>query len=143
MRTTARWAATIALAATAVGWPLTAAVAQPAPAPASLYAPSALVLTVGHGESSADTTVERAVTLACEPTAAGTHPDAEGACGQLRQSRGDFDRLPENTAGICTREYNPVVVTAEGVWQGKRVSYERVYANDCVRKSQGSRVFSF
>ncbi|MYR62323.1 protease inhibitor protein, partial [Streptomyces sp. SID625] len=75
MRNTARWAATLALTATAVCGPLTgAALAAPSGAPASLYAPSALVLTVGHGDSAATAAPERAVTLSCAPTASGTHP---------------------------------------------------------------------
>ncbi|MYS44498.1 protease inhibitor protein, partial [Streptomyces sp. SID5998] len=54
MRNTARWAATLGLTATAVCGPLTgAALAAPAAAPASLYAPSALVLTTGHGTAAA------------------------------------------------------------------------------------------
>ena len=68
MRNTARWAATLALTATAVCGPLTgAALATPDAAPASLYAPSALVLTIGHGESAAVATPMRAVTLTCAP----------------------------------------------------------------------------
>nr|AAB25164.1 subtilisin inhibitor-like protein 4, SIL4 {N-terminal region, beta1 and beta2 sheets} [Streptomyces, Peptide Partial, 36 aa] [Streptomyces] len=35
----------------------------PDAAPASLYAPSALVLTIGHGGAAATATPERAVTL--------------------------------------------------------------------------------
>nr|AAB25161.1 subtilisin inhibitor-like protein 2, SIL2 {N-terminal region, beta1 and beta2 sheets} [Streptomyces, Peptide Partial, 39 aa] [Streptomyces]AAB26179.1 subtilisin inhibitor-like 2, SIL2 {N-terminal} [Streptomyces parvulus, 2283, Peptide Partial, 39 aa] [Streptomyces parvulus] len=38
-------------------------------APASLYAPSALVLTIGQGESAAATSPLRAVTLTCAPKA--------------------------------------------------------------------------
>lgn len=60
MRNTARWAMTLGLTATAVCGPLTgAALATPGPAPAALYAPSALVLTVGHGEGAITATPER------------------------------------------------------------------------------------
>ncbi|MDH6213867.1 protease inhibitor [Streptomyces pseudovenezuelae] len=145
MRNTARWATTIALTATAVCGPLTgAALAAPATtAPASLYAPSALVLTIAHGDSSATAAPQRAVTLTCAPTASGTHPAAVPACAELRGVGGDLDALAARDDVLCTREYDPVVVTVDGVWQGKRVSYERAFANDCVKTSYGTSVFSF
>ncbi|MEV0176361.1 subtilase-type protease inhibitor [Streptomyces sp. NPDC050803] len=140
MRNTARWAATLGLTATAVCGPL--AGAAPA-APASLYAPSALVLTVGHGESAALALPERAVTLSCAPTPTGTHPAAVEACAELRGTGGDFDALEATEGVLCTREYDPVVVTAEGVWQGQRLSYERTFSNECMRNSLGASVFAF
>ncbi|MFF4504382.1 protease inhibitor [Streptomyces sp. NPDC001401] len=144
MRNTARWAATLALTATAVCGPLTgAALATPAAAPASLYAPSALVLTVGHGNSAAEATPLRAVTLTCAPTASGTHPAAAVACAELRGAGGDFDALGVRGDVMCTKLYDPVVVTVDGVWQGKRVSYERTFANECVKNSYGTSVFTF
>ncbi len=39
--------------------------------------------------------------------------------------------------------YDPVVITVDGVWQGKRVSYERVFSNDCEMNAHGSSVFAF
>lgn len=144
MRNTARWAATLGLTATAVCGPLTgAALAAPAAAPASLYAPSALVLTTGHGTAAATATPERAVTLTCAPTASGTHPAAPDACAELRTVGGDFDALTVGGDVLCTKEYNPVVVTAAGVWQGKRVSYERTFANECVKNAAMTSVFAF
>ncbi|GAA3811913.1 protease inhibitor [Streptomyces coacervatus] len=144
MRNTARWAATLALTATAVCGPLTgAALADPAAAPASLYAPSALVLTLGHGNSAATATPLRAVTLSCAPTASGTHPAAALACAELRSAAGDFDALWARDDALCTRLYDPVVVTVDGVWQGKRVSYERTFSNECVKNSYGTSVFTF
>ncbi|WP_217237844.1 protease inhibitor [Streptomyces sp. AC555_RSS877] len=144
MRNTARWAATLGLAATAVCGPLTgAALAQPTTTPNALYAPSALVLTVGHGDSAATVTPERAVTLTCAPTASGTHPAAVSACAELRAADGDFDALAVRDGVLCTKEYDPVVVTVDGVWRGQRVSYERTFANECVKSFQGSSVFTF
>ncbi|RPE46301.1 subtilisin inhibitor-like [Streptomyces sp. Ag109_O5-1] len=140
MRTTARWAATLGLTAAAVCGPLTgAAVATPS----SLYAPSALVLTTGHGSEAATATPERAVTLTCAPTASGTHPAAAQACAELRGAGGDFDALTPRTDVWCTKLYDPVVVTVEGVWQGKRVSYERTFGNACMRDTYGASVFAF
>jgi hypothetical protein len=144
MRNTARWAATLGLTATAVCGPLTgAALADQPTAPTSLYAPSALVLTMGHGESAALATPARAVTLTCAPTASGTHPAAAPACAELRSVGGEVDALAEADGVLCTKQYDPVVVTVDGVWQGRRVSYERTFANECVKSAQGSSLFAF
>jgi hypothetical protein len=144
MRNTARWAATLGLTATAVCGPLTgAALAEPAAAPMGLYAPSALVLTLGHGDSAATVTPERAVTLTCAPTSSGTHPAAAQACAELRAAGGDLDALVNRSDAQCTKEYAPLVVTVDGVWRGKRVSYEHTFANECVKNSYGASVFTF
>ncbi|AZP22011.1 protease inhibitor [Streptomyces aquilus] len=140
MRNTARWAATLALTAGAVCGPLTGAALA---APDSLYAPSALVLTLGHGDSAATATPARAVTLTCAPTASGTHPAAALACAELRGVGGDLDAFQVRDGVQCTKQYDPVVVTVDGVWQGKRVSYERTFANECVKGSLGASLFTF
>ncbi|MER5791318.1 subtilase-type protease inhibitor [Streptomyces sp. NPDC001980] len=140
MRTTARWAATLGLTAAAVCGPLTGAAVA---APSSLYAPSALVLTTGHGTDAATATPERAVTLNCAPSASGTHPAAAEACAELRGAGGDLNGLAPRTDVWCTKLYDPVVVTVEGVWQGKRVSYERTFGNQCMRDAYGTNVFAF
>ncbi|WP_369251491.1 protease inhibitor [Streptomyces sp. R41] len=144
MPTTARWAATLTLTATAVCGPMVgSAHAAPSLGPSGLYAPSALVLTTGHGNSAATVTPERAVTLNCAPTASGTHPAAGLACAELRGAGGDFDALTVRDGAFCTKQFDPVVVTVDGVWQGKRVSYERTFANECVKNSYGMTVFTF
>ncbi|MFJ4647119.1 subtilase-type protease inhibitor [Streptomyces bobili] len=143
MRNTARWAATLGLTAASVCGTLTgSALAAPA-APASLYAPSALVLTLGHGESATAVSPARAVTLTCAPGPSGSHPAAALACAELRAAGGDFEVLADPGDAWCTREYDPIVVTVDGVWQGKRVSYERTFSNDCVKNSSGSVLFAF
>ncbi|MFE7271571.1 protease inhibitor [Streptomyces sp. NPDC057623] len=144
MRNTARWAATLALTATAVCGPLTgSALAAPDAAPRSLYAPSALVLTLAHGDNATVTTPVRAVTLSCAPTPSGTHPDASSACVELRGVGGNFDALRSRDGVLCTKQYDPVIVTVEGVWQGQRVSYERTFANECVKGSYSVSLFAF
>ncbi|MDQ0994517.1 subtilase-type protease inhibitor [Streptomyces sp. V3I7] len=139
MRNTARWTAALGLTSALVCGPLAA---DAAASPSSLYAPSALVLTVAHGDS-ATATVQRAVTLSCAPTPSGTHPDAAGACAELRHAGGDFGALASGGGVVCTKEYNPMVVTAVGVWQGKRVTYEHTFANACVKNAYGAGVFAF
>ncbi|QKW05207.1 protease inhibitor protein [Streptomyces sp. NA04227] len=144
MHRTARLAATISLAAAALALPLgNSATAAPTPEATSLYAPSELVLTLGHGASAAEATVERAVSLSCAPTARGTHPDPVAACAELREAQGDFALLTGAGVGICDKRYNPVVVTASGVWEGRRIGYERTFANQCAMNSQGRSVFAF
>ncbi|ELS50317.1 putative Subtilisin-trypsin inhibitor, SIL13 [Streptomyces viridochromogenes Tue57] len=116
-------------------------------APASPYAPSALVLTTGHGERAATTTPERAVTLNCAYTTSGTHPDPRRACTDLDRVNGDLDRLATLRSGeserYCTKEYRPVVVTIQGVWRGTRVNYEHTFPNACIKETQGASVFAF
>ncbi|WP_328676494.1 subtilase-type protease inhibitor [Streptomyces sp. NBC_00322] len=112
----------------------------------SLYAPSALVLTIGMGETAATATVERAVTLTCAPRPDGTHPSARAACTELRTVDGQFSALAEETSHkMCTRQWNPVVISAQGVWQGKRVDWSTVYGNPCeMEGSMGDgAVFAF
>ncbi|MEV4946313.1 subtilase-type protease inhibitor [Streptomyces sp. NPDC053755] len=122
--------------------------AQAAPAaPTGLYAPSALVLTVGHGEDAATASIARAVTLNCAPRAGGTHPAPKAACAELEAVDGDLARLTTMWAGSapCTRIWDPVTVTGDGVWKGKRVSWSATYGNECemnVGMARGT-VFSF
>ncbi|MGA5581463.1 subtilase-type protease inhibitor [Streptomyces thermodiastaticus] len=140
MRTSTRRAAALGLSATAVCGPL----AGPAlAAPASLYAPSALVLTVGHGERAATTAPERAVTLVCAPKPSGTHPDAARACRELRAVDGDLTALATGRDVVCVKDYRPVVVTAQGVWQGERVAQERTFANACLKNAAAHGVLAF
>ena len=143
MRNTARWAAMLGLTAAAVCAPLSGTAFAAPTTPASLYAPSAVVLTVGHGDSAATATPERAVTLNCAPAPSGTHPAAAEACDELRRFSGDFTALTAGNGAPCPMIWKPVVVTAQGVWQGKRVSYERTFANECVKKASATSVFSF
>ncbi|MEU1596895.1 protease inhibitor [Streptomyces sp. NPDC005708] len=143
MPNTARWAATLTLTATAVCAPLTGSAVAAPNAPASLYAPSALVLTTGHGESATLATPQRAVTLSCAPSPSGSHPDSVDACAELSAAGGDFDALSIRDGALCTKQYDPVVVTVQGVWQGKRVDYERTFANECVKRSYGTALFAF
>ncbi|GAA2942371.1 subtilase-type protease inhibitor [Streptomyces enissocaesilis] len=108
--------------------------AQPAEA-TGLYAPSALVLTVGSGEEASTATVGRAVTLSCAPRPGGTHPSPQAACEELRAMHGELSGLIDTSPQrICTREWDPVVITAQGVWQGKPVSWSATFGNACEMK---------
>lgn len=110
----------------------------------SLYAPSALVLGVTAGDSAATGTVLRAVTLTCAPTAGGTHPDAVGACAELHSTRAELDSVTtRGSRAVCSKEWNPVTVTAEGVWEGKRYSYVHTFGNPCAKNSGSGTIFDF
>ncbi|MEU9985013.1 subtilase-type protease inhibitor [Streptomyces sp. NPDC050856] len=141
MRTLVRRAVVYGLAAAGALSPLAVAEAA-APAP-GLYAPSALVLTVAQGEDAATAAPSRAVTLTCSPTPGGTHPAAKQACNQLRAADGRFEALKSDDQRPCIKIYDPVVVTAQGVWEGRRVNHEQTFSNSCVMQSQSMSVFNF
>ncbi|MEU5977968.1 subtilase-type protease inhibitor [Streptomyces sp. NPDC047315] len=147
LRSTIATAAALLLSGTALGTAVAQPIARPTAPPAaasSLYAPSALVLTVAKGTSAAPSTVERAVTLDCAPRATGTHPAAAAACRELRAVDGDFAALPsELPQTFCTREWDPVTVNANGVWQGERVAWSGTYNNACEMTATLGVVFSF
>lgn len=111
----------------------------------SLYPPSALVLSVGYGDDESSVAVQRAVTLSCQPTPSGTHPAPASACAELRAVNGEFSTLAERTESgrMCTKEWRPVTVTAEGIWDGQRVSYEHTFANNCLKNAAVTQVFEF
>jgi hypothetical protein len=144
MRTPAKiLVAALALVTAVLGFGMPAAAAQAAPAP-SAATPSVLTLTVAHGEHADSATPLRAVTLTCgDGTASGTHPAPEAACAQLRAVHGDVTALQPEDRTLCPMVYDPVVVTAEGVWQGQRVHYERTFANPCFARAQSRDVFAF
>ncbi|WP_030759689.1 subtilase-type protease inhibitor [Streptomyces sp. NRRL F-2664] len=129
-------------ALTALAWPGTAG-AAPAGA-RSLYAPSALVLSVTAGPDTETGTVLRAVTLVCAPKPGGTHPNPATACRELRAADAQLDPLAAPAAdAVCTREWNPMTVTADGVWQGRRLSYSYTFANPCGLRNTTSALFTF
>ncbi|MFG2291874.1 subtilase-type protease inhibitor [Streptomyces sp. NPDC048603] len=113
--------------------------------PAGLYAPSAVVLTVGHGEDAGSAV--RAVTLSCAPTARGTHPDPQAACTSLAATAGTLDALlaSPDPDRACPMHYDPVTATADGVWEGRRISWKHTFSNACAMSAtlNGDAVFAF
>ncbi|WP_267897178.1 SSI family serine proteinase inhibitor [Streptomyces albireticuli] len=109
----------------------------------SLYPPSDLVFTLALGEGAdLNVPVMRAATLTCLPKITGSHPFAENACRLLEKAEGSFvDLIGEKRD--CTKEYIPVTVTADGVWQGRRVKYEESFGNRCVLLRERGLVFDF
>ncbi|MFI9810018.1 subtilase-type protease inhibitor [Streptomyces sp. NPDC052301] len=145
MRMNLRFAGATAAAVGLIGATLAAVAGTATAAPAGLYAPSALVLTVSYPGGTTDTAA-RAVTLNCAPGATGTHPDPAGACAELRAANGRLDSLLVTDPGqACTRIWSPVTVTVDGVWQGTRTSWKHTFANACeMNDTVGqSRLLSF
>ena len=115
-------------------------------APSSAQAASAperhrtyLVLTIGYGENTDN--VDRSATLRCEPSG-GSHPQAVQACQELQAVDGQIAAIPERD-GFCTKEYNPVTVTAAGWWRGERIRYRETYSNPCVMRLHTGTLFQF
>ncbi|MFF8841702.1 subtilase-type protease inhibitor [Streptomyces sp. NPDC015127] len=110
----------------------------------SLYAPSALVLTVTAGDDALNGSVLRAVTLSCAPTASGTHPDPGAACAELRAGGARFESIVGAGSGVmCTKQWDPVTVTADGVWDGRRVGFAHTFGNTCAKEGADGVVFGF
>ncbi|MER5808236.1 subtilase-type protease inhibitor [Streptomyces sp. NPDC002033] len=116
-------------------------------APASLYAPSAMVLGITRGDDAATGTVLRATTLSCAYTAEGTHPAPRAACDALNATGGEFDRLlaAPSRDRACPVHYDPVTVTADGVWRGSRVAWKHTFSNPCEMSAtlNGNPLYAF
>lgn len=124
---------------TALMWSPTAAAAAPE-TDLPRYAPSALVLTVGQGDSVVTAAPERAVTLTCAYAPGGTHPAPAAACDALQSSQGGLAALTPTPEQVCTFIYRPVTVTLQGVWRGHRVNEARTFSNSCIKDLYGPLV---
>ena len=103
--------------------------------------PDDLVLSVAGVGPQSQAGAEKAVTLSCTPTAEGTHPDAAAACDSIISVQGDIALLP--AAGtLCPMIYLPVTATAVGVWNGRHLSYQQTFANQCVMLRATGEVFN-
>ncbi|MFF7296010.1 subtilase-type protease inhibitor [Streptomyces sp. NPDC090085] len=111
------------------------------------HGPSAMVLTIAQGSGAPTDTVLRAVTLSCAYTAEGTHPAPRAACDALNATDGELDRLlaTPNRSRACTKHFDPVTVTADGVLHGRRVAWKHTFPNPCAmsRALNGSPVYAF
>lgn len=77
------------------------------------------------------------VSLTCSPDGdGGTHADPQAACDSLRAVGGDFTALPTVPDVACIDLYDPVTVSAEGLWVGgdgvpQFVDYSEEFGNHC------------
>jgi hypothetical protein len=82
------------------------------------------------------------VTLECAPTG-GTHPNAKAACADLTTADGDLNQVGDDQLVACTMEYRPVTASARGHWEGKLVTWEQEYPNNCTLTTDTGTVFHF
>ena len=97
-------------------------------------------LTVTESENP-DPSTARSVVLTCLP-AGGTHPDPDTACRQLEEVDGYFELLNVDP-GACILIYQPVTATADGYWEGRTVTYQEIFPNECVMLRQTGAVFDY
>jgi hypothetical protein len=106
--------------------------------PAAAAMPSALTLT-----ATTDGQAPHVVELTCDPDG-GTHPDPQTACMQLSQVDGDIAQLPATQAHIfCPMIFQPITVTATGLWRGRTVLFQDKYTNSCERDNRSGLLFRF
>ncbi|MCM6776379.1 subtilase-type protease inhibitor [Nocardia sp. CDC159] len=105
--------------------------------------PSVLVLTVAGGDSLESAASQRVVLLLCAPVVWGTHPKAGAACDELGAAGGDFTTLQGPPLRVCTQDYNPVTIAADGTWNGTSVRYRQTYPNACAMGDRSVSVFEF
>ncbi|WP_238014037.1 subtilase-type protease inhibitor [Dactylosporangium sp. AC04546] len=132
VRRLSRGAATAALTAAAI------VAADAGPAAAATPKPTLLTLTVAKGEATKP--AQRRAFLTCSP-AGGTHKQARNACAELAKVGGNFGRL-QVAGGACTMQYDPVTVTAQGRWKGRKVAYQHTFGNACTLSTATGPVFS-
>lgn len=77
--------------------------------------------------------------LLCDPPLG--HPAAAQACEELRAAGGDISRIPPKADALCTMIYAPVTASAQGVWDGRRVTYTHTFANSCAMVAETGAVF--
>jgi hypothetical protein len=96
-----------------------------------------LSITSAAGGESVDT-----ASLTCPPDGS-SHPHPVAACEQLSQADGHIDGIPQDP-GPCTREFNPVIVAASGIWNGEPRYYKQEFSNRCIAvRATGGVIFDF
>lgn len=87
---------------------------------------------------------KRARSLWCDPVG-GDHPHGEAACRDITFANGDFARLPgDSRKGVCgagSELYDPVTVSATGVWERVTVNYQQTFENQCKLRVRTGLVF--
>jgi hypothetical protein len=79
--------------------------------------------------------------LTCPPDGS-SHPNPVAACEQLSRADGHIEGIPEDP-GPCTREFNPVIVTASGMWNGEPRHYKQEFSNRGVAvRATGGVIFN-
>ncbi|MQY20592.1 subtilase-type protease inhibitor [Nocardia macrotermitis] len=116
-----------------------AVTAAPAQARPTDLPPTALLLTISQQHAP----IQRTVLLVCAPVVAGNHPQASAACDELEAAGGDFENLRGRLMFYCPMIYDPVTLTADGIWHGRQVSFRQTYGNSCQAAARSISVFEF
>ena len=83
------------------------------------------------------------VSLECDPTG-GSHPNAKAACQDLLAADGELDQIGgDDQLTACTMEYRPVTASANGQWNGKPVTWNEEFPNNCTLTTATGTVFDF
>ncbi|MFC0551221.1 SSI family serine proteinase inhibitor [Planotetraspora thailandica] len=98
----------------------------------------ALHLTYAAGESARPP--QRSSMLNC-PATLGVRPVRAEACTVVEKVKGDLDQLQPTQGTVCPMMFSPVTVTANGVWDGRRVNFERTFGNACEMRSVTGSLF--
>ncbi|WP_433415941.1 SSI family serine proteinase inhibitor [Microtetraspora malaysiensis] len=100
----------------------------------------ALVVTVAKGQ--AGTPPQRYALLNCSFTR-GTHPAPSRVCPTLERVGGDPAKLQPDPAVACPMIFDPVTVTAYGIWNDAYIRFERTYGNSCQLRATTGAIFAF
>jgi Subtilisin inhibitor-like. len=80
--------------------------------------------------------------LTCDPDG-GTHPAPKAACDALRAVDGRPELLTPAPGTVCVGLYDPRTVQITGHWQGREVSYEATFGNECHLRAATGPIFAF
>ncbi|MEV3857312.1 SSI family serine proteinase inhibitor [Streptomyces sp. NPDC050095] len=117
---------------------LSLAAAAPAHAATAPTPERGLFLTVSGDEN----TWIRGLLLRCAPEPWGHHPYAAEACAALDAAHGDLDEVTGRPR-VCTKEFNPVTVSATGTHRGRMIAWHKTYPNACTMDAAMGYVFRF
>ncbi|MGW2602194.1 SSI family serine proteinase inhibitor [Streptomyces klenkii] len=120
--------ATVALATTSA-----AATGNNCPAPF-------LKLSSAHTGISPHSAPETTVLLGCNPPR-GTHKNPSEACGVLERAKWDLKNLKAEDSPVCTMEYSPVTVSADGELDGHEIHWTHTYDNSCLMLRETNNLF--
>ncbi|MEU3163944.1 SSI family serine proteinase inhibitor [Streptosporangium sp. NPDC006930] len=101
----------------------------------------ALVLTIAQGPVILP--AARSVVLQCAPLAGGTHPKTREACAAMAPISGDMGKFQPSPRTNCSFQYDPVTISAVGVWDGRFALSSHTFGNTCQLMSALGPVASF
>ncbi|WP_433370097.1 SSI family serine proteinase inhibitor [Streptosporangium sp. CA-115845] len=109
--------------------------------PGDELAARALVLTLTQRSTVLPST--RAVVLQCSPVGGGTHPKTREACTALEPASGDVRKFKPAAGLVCPMIYEPVTVSAVGVWRSRFTMSSQTFGNSCQMRNALGAVGSF